>query len=84
MPRLVPWLSVAQNIAFELGAAGSEHPLVPALLDEVGLSSYADALAKQLSGGQARRVAIARGLFTQARERRDRMARCAFYASGIK
>lgn len=66
-PRLFPWLTVAKNIAFELGAAGPDHPLVASLLDEVGLSGYADALPKQLSGGQAQRVAIARGLFTRPR-----------------
>ncbi|NMM28565.1 MAG: ABC transporter ATP-binding protein [Glaciimonas sp.] len=66
-PRLFPWLTVAQNIAFELGTDGPRHPLVATLLDEVGLSGYADALPKQLSGGQAQRVAIARGLFTRPR-----------------
>ena len=40
---------------------------VEALLDEVGLSGYAGHLPRQLSGGQAQRVAIARGLFTRPR-----------------
>jgi sulfonate transport system ATP-binding protein len=40
---------------------------VAQLLAEVGLAGLADALPKQLSGGQAQRVAIARGLFDQPR-----------------
>ncbi|HEY0234080.1 MAG TPA: ABC transporter ATP-binding protein [Afipia sp.] len=64
-PRLLPWLTVAQNISFSLGNGGATHPRVARLLTEVGLDGYEDALPKQLSGGQAQRVSIARGLFTQ-------------------
>ncbi len=66
-PRLFPWLTVGQNIAFGKGPSASFDPMIETLLGEVGLSGYADALPKQLSGGQAQRVAIARGLFTQPR-----------------
>ena len=59
-PRLFPWLTAAQNIAF----GGSSDPQ---LLDDVGLRGFGDALPHQLSGGQAQRVAIARGLSTQPR-----------------
>lgn len=67
-PRLFPWLTVAQNVSF-----GLERPSPQALrraselLVEVGLGGYEQALPKQLSGGQAQRVAIARGLFGQPR-----------------
>jgi sulfonate transport system ATP-binding protein len=67
-PRLFPWLTVAQNVSF-----GLERPSPQALrraselLVEVGLGGYERALPKQLSGGQAQRVAIARGLFGQPR-----------------
>jgi sulfonate transport system ATP-binding protein len=61
-PRLFPWCSVADNIAFERGGASRDDPRVAALLAEVGLSGYGDALPRQLSGGQAQRVALARGL----------------------
>jgi sulfonate transport system ATP-binding protein len=66
-PRLFPWLTVAQNIAFGQGLGPQDNPLVETLLGEVGLAGYGQALPKQLSGGQAQRVAIARGLFTQPR-----------------
>lgn len=65
--RLFPWLTVAQNVAFdETGKSHGDHR-VRELLAEVGLSGYENALPKQLSGGQAQRVAIARGLFRQPR-----------------
>lgn len=66
-PRLFPWLTVAQNIAFGLGAGGADDLRVAQLLEEVGLQGHADSLPKQLSGGQAQRAAIARGLFGQPR-----------------
>ncbi|MEP6504167.1 MAG: ABC transporter ATP-binding protein [Betaproteobacteria bacterium] len=66
-PRLFPWCSVADNIAFESGAPGRADPRVAALLAEVGLAGYDDALPKQLSGGQAQRVALARGLYGRPR-----------------
>lgn len=64
-PRLLPWLSVADNVGFDLGRGGGRHPRVRELLLEVGLADFADAYPKQLSGGMAQRAAIARGLFTQ-------------------
>ncbi len=70
-PRLFPWLTVAENVAFDLGRSLRGQPAtrarIAALLAEVGLSELAQAQPKQLSGGQAQRVAIARGLFTQPR-----------------
>jgi len=65
-PRLFPWLTVAQNIAFDLSDNNQQkNQRVTELLREVGLEGLGNALPKQLSGGQAQRVAIARGLFTQ-------------------
>jgi sulfonate transport system ATP-binding protein len=63
-PRLFPWLTAAQNIAF---GGAPDAARVAALLDDVGLAGYGAALPHQLSGGQAQRVAIARGLYTQPR-----------------
>jgi sulfonate transport system ATP-binding protein len=66
-PRLFPWLSVADNVAFGLPERGSERArqLVRETLDVVGLSEFTDALPKQLSGGMAQRVALARSLVTE-------------------
>jgi len=66
-PRLFPWLTVAENVAFDSNNALATQRLVTRLLAEVGLQEHASALPKQLSGGQAQRAAIARGLFTQPR-----------------
>ncbi|CAN7714024.1 ABC transporter ATP-binding protein [Variovorax sp. LjRoot290] len=66
-PRLFPWLSVARNVAFDLGGHAIDSARVDALLQEVGLAGLGARLPKQLSGGQAQRVAIARGLFLQPR-----------------
>jgi len=63
-PRLMPWLTVQQNIGF----SDDDHydrAWVAQLIDEVGLSGFADALPKALSGGMAQRVAIARGLYSR-------------------
>ncbi|EGH02744.1 MULTISPECIES: ABC transporter ATP-binding protein [Pseudomonas syringae group genomosp. 2] len=62
-PRLMPWLTVEQNIGFS-DDAGYDRRWVGQLIDEVGLSGFADALPKALSGGMAQRVAIARGLYS--------------------
>ncbi|WP_431145254.1 ABC transporter ATP-binding protein [Pseudomonas alvandae] len=65
-PRLMPWLTVQQNIGF----SDDDHydkAWVAQLIEEVGLSDFADALPKALSGGMAQRVAIARGLYSRPR-----------------
>lgn len=63
-PRLMPWLSVADNIGFSEDRR-YDRARVNGLIDEVGLGGFADALPKALSGGMAQRVAIARGLYGQ-------------------
>jgi sulfonate transport system ATP-binding protein len=63
-PRLLPWLSVADNIGFGLSdvPARERRDRVAAALAKVGLSDKAKAWPRELSGGQAQRVAIARAL----------------------
>ncbi|WP_457793231.1 ABC transporter ATP-binding protein [Pseudomonas syringae] len=62
-PRLMPWLTVEQNIGFS-DDNGYDRKWVSRLIEEVGLSGFANALPKALSGGMAQRVAIARGLYS--------------------
>ncbi len=66
-PRLLPWLSVADNIGFGLTdlSAGERRKRVARALARVGLTDKADAWPRELSGGQAQRVAIARALVPQ-------------------
>jgi len=63
-PRLLPWLSVADNIGFGLGdrPRSERDARVAAALARVGLADKAKAWPRELSGGQAQRVAIARAL----------------------
>ena len=66
-PRLLPWLSVADNIGFGLSElpAVERSQRVARALARVGLADKADAWPRELSGGQAQRVAIARALVPQ-------------------
>jgi sulfonate transport system ATP-binding protein len=59
----MPWLSVAKNVAFKSNKPEEELARVSTLLDEVGLAGTEDLLPKELSGGMAQRVSIARGMF---------------------
>jgi sulfonate transport system ATP-binding protein len=66
-PRLLPWLSVADNIGFGLGDRPRQEreERVASALARVGLADKAKAWPRELSGGQAQRVAIARALVPQ-------------------
>jgi sulfonate transport system ATP-binding protein len=66
-PRLLPWLTVAQNVGFGLADADREarEELIDAGISRVGLRDLAGRWPKELSGGQAQRVAIARALATR-------------------
>ena len=60
-PRLLPWKTVAQNVA--LGARRVPNAEPPqAMLDRVGLNGAGAAWPHQLSGGMSQRVALARAL----------------------
>lgn len=67
-PRLLPWLTVAENVDFNSNDKNINIRVrIENLLHEVGLSDAIDYLPKNLSGGMAQRAAIARGLFNQPR-----------------
>ena len=58
--RLLPWRTVAQNV--HLAAPAMAREALDALLAEVDLLEWRDHRPLQLSGGMARRVALARAL----------------------
>ena len=61
-PRLLPWLTVADNVAFGLAdlPAAERRARVAHALEKVGLAEHAARWPRDLSGGQQQRVAIAR------------------------
>ena len=68
-PTLMPWASVQTNVRLPLDLAGVPRADADARVTEalalVGLSKFANALPRALSGGMQMRVSIARGLVTQ-------------------
>lgn len=63
-PRLLPWLTVLDNVAFGLNVRGASDALERAhrAISLVGLQEFETAYPRQLSGGMAQRVGIARAL----------------------
>ncbi|MGD9783776.1 MAG: ABC transporter ATP-binding protein [Hyphomicrobiaceae bacterium] len=64
-PRLLPWRTVAQNIALALPEGDARVQSIPDLLDSVGLAGAGDAYPERLSLGMQRRVALARGFASE-------------------
>ncbi|MFO1323293.1 MAG: ABC transporter ATP-binding protein [Burkholderiales bacterium] len=64
--HVLPYLTVAQNVALPLslqGRAGdAAHDRVQAMLASVGLADRAASMPRELSGGELQRTAIARAL----------------------
>lgn len=64
-PRLMPWLTVYENMAFSLDKAllpEAVATIVNPILNQLGLESFRDAYPAQLSGGMAQRVSLGRTL----------------------
>jgi NitT/TauT family transport system ATP-binding protein/sulfonate transport system ATP-binding protein len=68
-PRLLPWLTVVDNIGFGLETRGVSRDearfIAQRYIDLVGLKGFETAYPHQLSGGMAQRVGIARALAVQ-------------------
>jgi NitT/TauT family transport system ATP-binding protein len=67
-PTLMPWASVAANVALPLSLQGlgasAAASRVQDALERVGLADFADAYPRELSGGMKMRASIARALVT--------------------
>ncbi|MBD1807961.1 ABC transporter ATP-binding protein [Microcoleus sp. FACHB-SPT15] len=65
--RLMPWLSVQENVKFGLChlPKSEQEKLTGDVLEKVGLTESSQLLPRELSGGMAQRVAIARALVTK-------------------
>jgi ABC-type nitrate/sulfonate/bicarbonate transport system ATPase subunit len=63
-PRLLPWLTVRENVLFALGtsrvARAERRSRADHWLDRVGLARFASAHPHELSGGMQQRAAVAR------------------------
>jgi NitT/TauT family transport system ATP-binding protein len=67
-PTLMPWTSVRENVRLPLklahAPAAETDARVHEALAQVGLSEFADAFPRELSGGMKMRVSLARALVT--------------------
>ena len=67
-PTLMPWTNVRENVGLPLKLAQVPHRQAMARIDEaltrVGLSEFAAAFPRELSGGMKMRVSLARALVT--------------------
>lgn len=64
--RLLPWMTVRENLAFVLdGPKRDKDARIDEWLDRVGLTGTADFYPRQLSIGMQQRVSVARGLIVK-------------------
>ena len=70
-PRLLPWRTAIDNVAYPLELAGQgrteRHARARELMVMVGLGGFEEAFPAQLSGGMAQRVGVARALALEPR-----------------
>lgn len=59
-PRLLPWLTVLENVRIVMQQADVQAGEAERLLDEMGLADVMQAFPSRLSGGMQRRAALAR------------------------
>lgn len=61
--RLLPWMTVAQNVAFAVAAHTEDAAQrIDAVLGLVGLAEFKESWPRELSGGMEKRAALARAL----------------------
>jgi putative ABC transport system ATP-binding protein len=69
--HVLPYLSVAQNVALPLDLLGVTEPersrRTALMLEAVGIASLAKRYARELSGGEVQRIAIARAMVHRPR-----------------
>ena len=63
--RLMPWLTVRENICLVEKGGAADSGRVKRLLAEMGLENFTETYPKHLSGGMRRRVALARAFFNE-------------------
>lgn len=61
-PRLLPWLTAAQNVNVVLSDRAETLPQAAAWLERFGLADAAEQYPAELSGGMQQRVALARAM----------------------
>lgn len=61
-PRLMPWLTVWNNITFGLSKREQDRKKIADIITTAGLTGFEKAYPAQLSGGMQQRTAIARAL----------------------
>jgi NitT/TauT family transport system ATP-binding protein len=66
-PRLMPWLSVRENVRLALPESGPQPGPAERLLAEMELAGFLEAYPRALSGGMQRRVALARAFVAEPR-----------------
>ena len=64
-PRLMPWLTVTENVTLVSDNTVDNQMRAQALLELVGLSDYVDSYPDSLSGGMKKRVSLARAFMPQ-------------------
>ena len=64
-PRLIPWLTVRQNVEIVTQQTSEDKDLSDSILETMGLSKNLESFPSQLSGGMQRRVAIARAFINK-------------------
>ena len=65
-PRLIPWMTCAENVAFVLSQQKSDRDNVSQLLRDMELEEFENAYPSALSGGMKQRLSLCRALATNA------------------